>query len=506
MKILFVYPNSGSQVGFNYGVACMAAVLRQRGHQVEFWQLCEDIEPLPDQQLFTRRLRGSAPDLIGFSVVTNQWALARRYAAWCRAALPATPVVCGGVHATLGVEDVLADGTFDYAMVGECDEAFADFADALAGGSPVDDLPNLARRDRHGAIRVNPVRPLPSLGELPPKDYSIFDFQKIIDAKNGWVGLMASRGCPYSCTYCFNHLMVRKYRDDLNCSFKQLGYIRHHSVAQMIAEIRFLEANYQNISTYIFDDDLFTFDAGFVDAFCAEYRKTSKLPFVVNGHVGLWDDRRAEALAKANCRIVKFGLESGSPRIRSRIMNRHMSNAAIATALETVRRHGMHSSCFVMIGLPHETADDLWQTIDLLAASLPGRYRWTFFYPFPGTESHRIAAEGGFINEERFRTLQNFTDASCLDFGGEQDLLLKKIGAALPWFVNARSHLPVAEFYRQQTDRILAMSADEWNQECPTLPEKDREFSRRFSREGKSHYAIKYNRFMGVISDYFLAE
>jgi len=47
MKILFIYPSTDSQAGFNYGVAHMAALLKRAGHQVGFWQLCEEIEPLP---------------------------------------------------------------------------------------------------------------------------------------------------------------------------------------------------------------------------------------------------------------------------------------------------------------------------------------------------------------------------------------------------------------------------------------------------------------------------
>jgi hypothetical protein len=46
MKVFFIYPSVGSQLGFNYGVAHMASVLKRAGHQVGFWQLCEDVEPL----------------------------------------------------------------------------------------------------------------------------------------------------------------------------------------------------------------------------------------------------------------------------------------------------------------------------------------------------------------------------------------------------------------------------------------------------------------------------
>ncbi len=95
------------------------------------------------------------------------------------------------------------------------------------------------------------------------------DFQRLIDAKNGWVGLMASRGCPFSCTYCFNHVMVAAYKKDLQCSFQGLHYIRRFSVGQMIEEIEYLLKNYRNIRMFIFDDDLFTFDKTYVREFCA---------------------------------------------------------------------------------------------------------------------------------------------------------------------------------------------------------------------------------------------
>jgi hypothetical protein len=66
MKIFLIYPNSGSQVGFNYGAAHIASVLKAAGHQVQFWQLCEDLEPLPDKNEFIARIQKEAPDLLAF--------------------------------------------------------------------------------------------------------------------------------------------------------------------------------------------------------------------------------------------------------------------------------------------------------------------------------------------------------------------------------------------------------------------------------------------------------
>ncbi len=498
MKILFIYPNSGSQTGFNYGVAQMAAHLEQAGHETVFLHLCEDIEPLPNKEQFLQRVGDLKPDIIGFSVVTNQWPLTAEVAGWCRDELN-IPLVCGGVHATVAGRQVLETGLFDYIMVGECEDAVVDFLDRLAEGKSVRDVANLGMV-LDGKIVINPVRPLPQLNEFPPKNYEIFDFQKIIDAKDGWVGLMASRGCPYNCTYCFNHVMVKQYCHDLQCSVGQLKYIRHHTVEQVIDEIKYLEKNYKNIKMYIFDDDLFIFNKKFVMEFCRQYKKISSMPFVVNGHVGLFDEERARALADANCYMVKFGVESGSEKIRTQIMHRKMSNRMIADAIAMVHQYFMQSSCFIMFGLPHETIDDVMDTVKLMSQTLPSRFRWTYFYPFPGTEAHRMSVEGGFVDKDKIGSLMNFTDSSCLDFGKEQNLFLEKIGRLLPWFVNAYSNLEVASFYREKIEELMAMDQDKWQSCSPSLHDLDKKYSARFAEEGKKHYAVKYNPFMGVMS------
>jgi anaerobic magnesium-protoporphyrin IX monomethyl ester cyclase len=502
MKVFFIYPSVGSQLGFNYGVAHMASVLKRAGHQVGFWQLCEDVEPLPTEEEFVARLVNEKPDILGFSVVTNQWPYTQTLARWARPKF-SIPFVIGGIHTLVGARDILQTGLFDYVFRGECEEAFLEFVEKRRRGESVENVRNLAFV-HNAQIKINPVRPLPDLTGLPPKDYQSMDLQKIIDAKNGWVGLMASRGCPFSCTYCFNHVMIESYRKDLQCSFGQLNYIRQFSVDRVIEEIEYLLKTYRNIKTFIFDDDLFTFDKSYVRRFCHAYKTVCSIPFVVNAHVGFFDDRCARYLAEANCKIVKFGVESGSPRIRNRILNRHMTNEKIVEAIKTVGEYGMHSSVFLIIGFPHEGREDVFETIKLMGTAKPGRFRWTYFFPFPGTKAYQISLDGGYINFEKMKGLKNFTDESCLEFGPEQNLLLKKIGRIMPWFVNAYSDLPAADFYREKVEEILTTDQDRWNNISANLLEKDKEYSHRHCEKGLSHYAIKYNPFMGVISDYFL--
>jgi radical SAM superfamily enzyme YgiQ (UPF0313 family) len=343
----------------------MASILKNAGHHIDFWQPCEDLEPLPTEEQFVARIKEKSPDVLAFSVVTNQWAYTEQLASWARKVFSG-PIVIGGIHTLAGAEEILKTGLFDYVFRGECEDTFLEFIQKLQQGEPLDNVANLAYW-RNGQIIINPVRSLPDLPMLPPKDYESMDFQRLIDAKNGWVGLMTSRGCPFSCTYCFNHVMVSTYKRELECSFKELNYIRRFPVEQVIDEIKYLQDHYRNITMFIFDDDIFTLEESYVEEFCRAYRKVTDIPFVVNAHVGFFDERRARLLADAKCRIVKFGIESGSPNIRGRILNRHMTNESIVQAIKTVRDLGMHSSIFLIIGFPHETVADVYETIKLTA-------------------------------------------------------------------------------------------------------------------------------------------
>jgi len=159
-----------------------------------------------------------------------------------------------------------------------------------------------------------------------------------------------------------------------------------------------------------------------------------------------------------------------------------------------------------MIGLPDETHADVMATIRLMAKAKPGRYRWSFFFPFPGTKAYELSDQRGYIDFAKMAQMENFTNGSCLNFGKKHNLFLKKVGRAIPWFVNAESNLIVADFYRKKVEEILALDEKSWEERTATIEQEDKEISEKFVSRELSHYAIKYNRFMGVISDYFTVE
>jgi len=503
--VFFVYPNVGGQVGFNYGLSSLSAVLKEAGYQTALLNINEKLYPVPDDSEVVKKVLQFKPRLVGFSIVSLQFPYALRLARAIKRQSD-VPIIAGGVHATMVPEDVLATGAFDYACVGEGEFALLQLVGALEKGGETGNIPGIWKRVGKEIIR-NPVGPFPELSVLPFKDYSIFDFQRLTDVRDGWVGVMAGRGCPFVCTYCFNHQMVQRYRSERKKRVSELHYVRFSSPQAVVAELGYLARTFDRIRMFIFDDDVFTLDQKWVEKFCTLYRESEiRIPFTVNAHVRCFSAMTAERLAAAGCRIVKFGVESGSEKIRREVLHRYMTNSQIARAFARAHRAGLHSSAFLMLGLPLEKKEDMLATVNLLAEILPGRFRWSVFYPFPGTTAYKIAKEAGLIDEKKMKSLTNFFTESPLDFGAELNLFVDKLNTAFPWFVNAASALPCAPTYKRLVAEIERLTEDEWQERKRFIEKEDEALTESFLARGIEHYAIKYNRFMGVNSKYFSIE
>jgi radical SAM superfamily enzyme YgiQ (UPF0313 family) len=490
MRVLFIYPNLNAQIGFNYGIAYMSGLLKSRGIETALLNVNEQLGYPLDLDRIARDVARMKPDAIGFSVLTTQYKYTVNIARHLRRSFGG-PVVFGGIHPTMDPAETLGDRSADYICIGEGEEAFLE---SLEKGSPRG-VRNMGYWEGDKQV-LQPLRPYSDIRLLPPKDYEIFDFQQMIDAKDGWVGLLASRGCPFRCTYCLNHKIIEVYKNS-NCLPKH--YIRRHTVDQVVGEIDYLLSRHSRIKMFIFDDDLFTFDKEWLREFSEKYRKTTKIGFVCNAHVKMFDEETASYLKEAGCRIVKFGVESGSDRIRRGVLHRYMTNRDIEKAFEAAHKFGLHTSAFVMIGLPGEEREDVLETIRLLSRIQPGRFRWTLFFPFVGTKAYQIAEERGAIDFEKLTNLDNFTDDTCMDLGEETNLLVDKAKDHFCAFVNAYAGLPE---YREVVSQIESWDGQTWQAKKPEIGRRIEEIDGKTRETGRRHYEVRYNRFMGVTSDW----
>lgn len=493
MRILFVYPNINTQVGFNYGISYISGFLKARGIETGLLNINEKLGYPLDFARIKQDVLAYRPDMVGFSVLTNQYKyaldIARDIKGYCQA-----PILFGGIHVTMDPVTTLNRDEVDMVCVGEGEEAIVEL---LERGSP-EGIRNLGYK-KNGQLVIEPLRPYVDIATLPFKDYEIFDFQQMIDAKEGWVGLTASRGCPFRCTYCLNHKIISLYKEH---GHMPRDYIRRHTVDQMIAEIEYLLGRYRNIRMFIFDDDIFTFDKEWLREFTGRYKNLTDIGFVCNAHARIFDEETASYLKNAGCRIVKFGLESGSDKIRRDVLGRYMTNKHIEEAFATAHRFGLHTSAFVMLGLPNEKVEDIRETVDLLAAIKPGRFRWSLFFPFVGTRAYAIAKEAGQIDFERMKDLDNFTDETCMKLGDEVDLYCDKVKSLLCVFVNGRSDFEHTEGFRKLIKTVEDMDKKTWREEKKSIFSAVAELNEEMEKSGRLHYNVRYNSFMGVRSDW----
>ena len=524
MKVLFVYPSIDCPAGINHGLAAISGVLKSRGHETKLIHVCDQLWPIPDYAEIKAIVEAFGPGIVGFSAMSQQYE-------WCidlAAKLDrdfGIPTVVGGVHCTMVPEEVTADGRFDFVCVGEGEYAMLDLVERLEHGLDTTTVPNIrvpsSRIDRvlswikpealaerktlnpaAGQPIVNPVGPFPDLETLPPLDYDLFDLDYIIGKRDGWMGLLASRGCPYKCTYCFNKEIVDRYIED-GAAAKAKDYLRTYPVERVIGEIRDLKARFPHLKTLIFDDDLFTLDRDYVHRFCAAYDASGlAIPFVVNAHVQKFDEDMAEVLSRSGCLIVKYGLESGSDEIRRKVLWRTMTNKRIEESFGAAHKFDLHTSAFVMFGLPFEDWGHIQETIRLCARIKMGRFRWAIFFPFPGTAGYRIAKDADLIDYERMKGLGNYFDGSCLKFGPDHDLLIEKLGKAFHWWVNAESDWPTAPIYRALVSELERMDRGAWDRAKSEILKRDRELSEELLQKGLPHYSVRYSHVMAVNSDF----
>ncbi len=516
MRVLFIYPNLNAEEGFNHGVADLSGCLKARGHTTGLLNINEALYTVPTDEQIVKLVRQWRPDFIAFSVMSQQYHFALRLARQIKLALPRVPIAIGGVHAIMCTEELKNDQFWDYIGVGECDEALPELINRLQAGDPrAADTLNFCVRRSDGTYQQNSLRPYPILDALPPKDYEIFDLPHMIGRKNGWQSMLTSRGCPYRCTYCFNHEVSDRYLEDGGHARK--SYLRHYAIRRMIDELKQLKERHPNIETFIFDDDLFTLDKSYCIDFVKAYSDAGiAVPFVLNAHVQTMTEPIARALADSPCMIVKFGLESGSEELRKKVLERHMSNAAIIEAFDLCHQHGLHTSAFIMFGLPYETRAMIEETIDLCARVKPGRMRWAIFYPFPGTKSYTICRLGNLIDYRKMDAMDNFFCASCLKFDPATDLLIRKLQRTFHWYVNARTDWPLADAYQKMVEEIEAMNAETWHEASDGILARDREISNAYlwqvpagdseAMRRLKHYSIRYTEVMAVDSDFVLAE
>jgi len=436
-KILLLFPNTSNDGVVPLAIGILSAIAKKSGFSVDYFETSfykkpssagEDREHsgefksfdrqktfplLPYKRLcadFRSKMRNFKPDILAVSANSLEYELFCELIRDVNLADFGVFVILGGVHATIAPDDVIRNPQVDAVCVGEGEEAWREFLLEFKAGRGIDNIKNIWIKYNNRILK-NPLRPLLEEGKLwdAPVDLSFFNKRHFLKPFDGRVYFRCqtelSRGCPYSCSYCVNSTFKAIY--------KGLGrYVRIRSLDSFKKEVKRLIGLGCNM-LQLQDECFFTMPYDNLKKFCSWYAKKVKLPLLLQTRPEFVTEPKVKLLAGMDVPIqISCGVESGSPRILRSICSRSASLEQIRRAYRIIRKNKLRSNAYTMIGLPTETREDVFKTIDLIREIKPDVSIMSVFFPFKGVPLRGSCIEKGYISgDERART---FTQGSIL--------------------------------------------------------------------------------------------
>ncbi|MEW6349814.1 MAG: radical SAM protein [Thermodesulfobacteriota bacterium] len=378
MKVMFLI-NFLSIEGEPMGVMQLSSIAKSRGWETSLCLASDD---------YLRRIDQTQPDLLAVSMMTTDYRTLMPAIRQIRKRFRDLPIIVGGAHPTFS-RDLIENEEITAICVGEGDTALIGTMERIAAGKPLDGIPNLCTKQTQAVL--SPL--IEDLDQLPFLDREILYDNSSAARHFRLRSFYASRGCPYGCTYCFNHAYNRMYRG--------LGKIvRRRSVGNVLAEIDETARRYP--TDYVrFSDDAFVHRVDeWLEELARDYPKQLGIPFYCLVRANCVTPDMVRLLKEAGCRSVCMSIESASARIREEVLNRKMTTEQIVRAFDLFNHAGIKIYTNSMFGLPSSNLQDEIDTLDLNIRCRPAYSNFTICVPFPGTEMFDYCKTHGFLPTE----------------------------------------------------------------------------------------------------------
>lgn len=390
------------------GLAYVAGSLVAAGHDVsvidtvglalERFTTVDGAPGILRQGLSDEEVVARVPDdaaLVGVSVMfSTEWPLAKRLISAIRRSHPTLPIVAGGEHITAAPEFVLADcPALTCCGLGEGEGLLVDLVDALATGRSMREVPGLVFRDGDGVVRSQARKRIRDIESIPWPAWDLFPLRDYIDAGvtpgvdiGRSIPILASRGCPYECTFCSNPSMwgqLWRPRDQ----GELLDEMRHWMATYGVTNFDFYD-----LTAIVRKDWMVAMAKLIIDS---GLTLTWQLPSGTRSEA--LDLEVVELLYKSGCRHIIYAPESGSNRILKLIKKRVRKDRMLESVRDAVGQ-GIKTKANFIVGFPDETVGDVMQSYGFAV-----QLAWTglhdvSFFPFsayPGSELFvRLEREG----------------------------------------------------------------------------------------------------------------
>jgi len=368
------------------------------------------------------------PLCVGVTTMTgSQLLTAMEVSRTVRKADARVPIAWGGPHPSLFPEPTLESPLVDMLIVGEGETSFRQTVGKLETGDPPEGVPGLFRKG-NGGISRNPAGPFLDLDSLPDLPYHLVPMEEHLHkyfSEPRVVEVETSRGCPFSCKFCYNQLYSKRR-------------FRAQSPQKVLHTLRKLHRDY-GISAFHFIDDAFFTNrdrASRIMEGILEEGLRLKLGFqgVRISHINALADEELRTLVRAGVRFVQFGVESGAPRILELIDKKLRVEEVVETNRRLARFPEIIPLYNFMCGFPTETQQEILESTKLawrLLRDNPQAIVSPFhqYKHYPGTELHALAKTDDYRTPKNLREWGNFdwTESILSEKPRELMDLMKKV-------------------------------------------------------------------------------
>lgn len=395
-----------------HGVYSMTGIMKQNNIDVHFIGMCSFKKAL-------RHIEKIKPDILLYSSFSTTIPTFIKFDKIVKKNMNVTSLI-GGPGPTYD-PGCVEGSTIDATCIGEGEFAVVDFIN--------NDFLSCKNIFRNGERFPSEFNPLVDLDRLPFPDRSvIYKYDSLlrdIPSKQ----FLSGRGCPYHCTYCFNH--------KFNELFKESGpLVRKKSVDYLLEEIKLIKRNYP-LKNIVFQDDTFILNKKWFVEFCERFPREIGLTYTCNIRANLVDEEIAQGLRDSNCRVVNWSIESGDSFLRNEVLKRKMSDEQILETASLLTKYGIKYRIGNIIGLPGESFEQMLKTVELNIQAKPNLGLANIFAPFPGLELTKYAIENGYYDQNQKNAMpKNFFVKSVLNMSKSQKQMTYKLMCLFPIFTS----------------------------------------------------------------------
>lgn len=374
------------------GLGYLAAVLREKGHEVKIIDATAPFRRLSPKDVETSVLDFS-PHFIGITLTIDY--IADTYDYMKSLKKLKYPIIVGGPHVNPLPEEALENGA-DIVVLGEGEVTVVELADYFAGnGKEIEEIKGLCYKKHDVESYRAAPRPLisdldkipfPSFEDFPIRNYTGSDDP---DSNVIFWSLFSSRGCPFNCIFCCGHNVFGK------------SY-RMRSAQNLFEEIRQIHNNY-GASKFAFQDDEVMINRDRVINLCELILSSDmKIKISVRSRIDSLDTELLNICKAAGFNRISFGIESWNDDSLKKMNKKYKVKDIEKGIVHLVEANYANVNFNNIIGFPWETREHYKRNLEVIS-NIPDSIAYfttaSTPIPYPNTELYKMYhQEYGFTN------------------------------------------------------------------------------------------------------------